>query len=421
MCYSFMVGNTYPYSLEDWKEDIILASTHHIDGFALNVGPEEWQKRSISLCYAAALALGSPFKLFLSFDMTLIPGNTPEDVRLLREHVAMTAGHPHQLWYRGGVFVSTFAGQDQLFGFPDLEDAWAHVKDALGEIAPIHLVPSFFIDPRRYPRISAMDGYFNWNGSWPIHLTIDAPRKEVENAKLDTDCHHVHHLGARTFMAAVSPWFFTHYGPNSWTKNWIYRGDDWLLMRRWEQLVANRSQIDIVQIISYNDFGESHYLGPIKGAQPNSQAWVDGYPHTAWLELSGYFARAFKEGAYPPVERDRIFMWSRPHLKDAEATEDEVPRPDRWQLTDDKFWVVVLATGPAEVLLATSDDAPAERWVVKNGVSKLSHPMVAGASMKATMVRDGIVVAGCTPRRDGFRVEKSPKTYNFNVYVAASP
>ena len=80
------------------------------------------------------------------------------------------------------------------------------------------------------------------------------------------------------------------------------------------------------------DYGESHYIGPIKGTQPNSQAWVDGYPHTPWLELSRYFARAFKDGAFPPIEKDRIFMWSRPHLKDAVATEDEVLRPDRWQL-----------------------------------------------------------------------------------------
>ena len=95
-------------------------------------------------------------------------------------------------------------------------------------------------------------------------------------------------------MAAVSPWFFTvrltrrdpaiatyasfhfiffllhfqHYGPNSWNKNvrqcrilictalyflqWIYRGDDWLLVRRWEYLLAQRSAIDIVQVISWN-------------------------------------------------------------------------------------------------------------------------------------------------------------------------
>ena len=74
-----------------------------------------------------------------------------------------------------------------------------------------------------------MDGYFNvrssfprplstvtqkitllkWNGGWPIHLTKDSPPPEIKLPKLDTDRHHLHHLGGRAFMAAVSPWFFT--------------------------------------------------------------------------------------------------------------------------------------------------------------------------------------------------------------------
>lgn len=89
--------------------------------------------------------------------------------------------------------------------------------------------------------------------------------------------------------------------------------------------------------------------------------------------------------------------------------------------TDDKFWVVVFATGPAEVHLSTGmDDTGVRVWMVEGGVAKLSHPMVAGGSMKAKMVRDGVVVAECAPERDGFRVEECPKTYNFNAYVAAS-
>lgn len=68
-----------------------------------------------------------------------------------------------------------------------------------------------------------------------------------------------------------------------------------------------------------------------QGAQPNSQAWVNGYPHTAWLSLNQYFARAFRDGTYPKIERDRIFMWARPHPRDADAKE-AVPRPDNWQL-----------------------------------------------------------------------------------------
>jgi glucan endo-1,3-alpha-glucosidase len=79
------------------------------------------------------------------------------------------------------------------------------------------------------------------------------------------------------------------------------------------------------------DYGESHYLAPVRGAQPNSQAWVDGFPHAPWLALNAYFARAFKVGYMPPVERDKIFLWARPHPKGVTAP-DPVPRPRDWEL-----------------------------------------------------------------------------------------
>ena len=38
-----MVGNTFPYTLQDWVDDINLAHTYGIDAFALNVGIDSWQ------------------------------------------------------------------------------------------------------------------------------------------------------------------------------------------------------------------------------------------------------------------------------------------------------------------------------------------------------------------------------------------
>ena len=80
------------------------------------------------------------------------------------------------------------------------------------------------------------------------------------------------------------------------------------------------------------DYGESHYVGPIKGAQPNSQAWVDGFPHEPWLQLNSYFSFAFKNGHYPKAHHDKIFIWGRPHPKAVNAGHDHVPRPDHWEL-----------------------------------------------------------------------------------------
>ena len=80
-----MVGNTYPYQLEDWKKgtsklpapaslthhsDISLALSHGIDGFALNIGSDDWQEARVADAYNAAR--GTKFKLFISFDMAYL-------------------------------------------------------------------------------------------------------------------------------------------------------------------------------------------------------------------------------------------------------------------------------------------------------------------------------------------------------------
>ena len=47
----------------------------------------------------------------------------------------------------------------------------------------------------------------------------------------------------------------------------------------------------MVQVLTWNDYGESDYIGPIKGDQPNSQAWTDGMDHTgtSYLQLVKIF------------------------------------------------------------------------------------------------------------------------------------
>ena len=129
----------------------------------------------------------------------------------------------------------------------------------------------------------------------------------------------------------------------------IFLSDQHLYSKRWESLVETRDTIDVVQVLTWNDYGESHYVGPIKGSQPNSQAWTDGMNHTgvyffvlfrktmqlniikAWLGLTQYYATAFKTGSYPTIEKDQIYMWSRPHSSSAQAP-DPVGQPDNFQL-----------------------------------------------------------------------------------------
>lgn len=118
------------------------------------------------------------------------------------------------------------------------------------------------------------------------------------DANFTTDLTYIDNLSRKSYMGAVSPWFFTvsncfkthgvrasthvalqHYGPDTYNKNWIYRSDDWLFAERWEMLIANRNRVNFAEVVTWNDYGESHYVGPIEGIQPMSQSWVDGFDH----------------------------------------------------------------------------------------------------------------------------------------------
>lgn len=418
-----MVGNTYPYTTEDWLEDLKLAGANEIDGFALNIGVEAWQKDRVLDCFRASERLSddNEFKFMLSFDMTSIPGHSVNDIGHISSYLSLLAHHPRMFRHPSSnrIVVSAFSGENCHFGKSCLAEGWAHLKQELCVISSVDLIPAFFMDPAQNGCVKCIDGIFNWNGSWPVHLTPSSPREAVENAKLDSDSHHLRHLRSdQSFMAAVSPWFFTHYGPDSWNKNWIYRTDDWLFVRRWEQVIEMRDSIDFIQVISWNDYGESHYIGPIRGAQPNSQAWVDGYPHEAWLRLNSFFVRAFKDGVYPRITRDVIYVWARPHLKDA-ITNEEVPRPDNWQLTDDLMWIVLFTTAPATIRIHTSNSGADIRQIgVGKGITKLSSPLKVGGGIKVVMFRDEAIVAECVPV--GYRFEERPGVHNFNVFVAMS-
>ena len=71
---------------------------------------------------------------------------------------------------------------------------------------------------------------------------------------------------------------------------WIYYADSHLYNTRWENIIANRGSFDLIEIATWNDFSESHYIGPIHGAQPNSQLWVDGFDHSGIVSSSGIWS-----------------------------------------------------------------------------------------------------------------------------------
>ncbi|KAL7412808.1 glycoside hydrolase [Mrakia frigida] len=403
-----MVGNAYPYTYATWLNDVKLASAAGFDGFALNIGTDSWQWTQVASAYQAAQDSGTGFKMFLSFDMTVLPCSSYDNAAALRSYITTYAAHPNQAWYGGKILASTFAGSDCTFGQGGWTAGWQTAfKDVLSNAGtPVYFMPSVFTDPSTFGSASAMDGELNWNSGWPMG---------GDDLDFSSDTTYMNALGSKGYMAAVSPVFFTHYGVNSWNKNWIFRSDNWLYASRWETLVANRDKFDLIEALTWNDYGESSYIGPIEGAQPNSQAWVDGYDHTALLDISLYYATAFKTGVYPAITTDKIYLTARPHPVYAVATSDSVPSPNYREYSDDNFYALIFATSACTVTLTSG--AGSQTTAVAAGVTRLSYALATGSGMAATISRNGADVVSHTP---DFTFVANPTTYNFNYVFTQS-
>jgi glucan endo-1,3-alpha-glucosidase len=134
------------------------------------------------------------------------------------------------------------------------------------------------------------------------------------------------------------------------------------------------------------DYGESHYVGPIRADQPNSQGWVNGYPHTAWLPLINFYAQAFRTGSYPSISSDSMWLWSRPHPKAANPTAPTLSRPNYWDTTEDNLYAIVLLSSAATVTI--NSGANTGTWNLQAGVNKLSLASAPGA-IGGKIVRSG--------------------------------
>ncbi|EGN94676.1 glycoside hydrolase family 71 protein [Serpula lacrymans var. lacrymans S7.3] len=403
-----MVGNVANYSVSNWSSDIQLASSKGIDAFALNVGSLDWEPAQVANAYSAAEAFGTGFKLFVSLDMSSLTCTTAADGTIVQQYVGNYSSHPNQLMVSGNPMISTFSGESCTFGASSVNDGWTQVLKS-GSIPTPYFIPSFFVDPSTFSTYTVMDGAFNWNGGWPSGDT---------NITFDSDNSYISGLSGKDYMAAVSPWFFTHYGPDSFNKNWIYRFDDWLLSARWELLIANRDSIAFAEIITWNDYGESHYIGPIEGVLPQSGSWTWGFDHQGWLDLITYYIQAFKTGSYPTVSADRLFLWGRLYPEAASCPNDPVGLPQDADWTQDYLWAVALLTSTADVTLSCGSTTQTFTSLPA-GANKLQLPFTTDCSVSGTIARNGVNSVDFTPA--GFDFQTDPTLYNFNAFVAASP
>lgn len=156
--------------------------------------------------------------------------------------------------------------------------------------------------------------------------------------------------------------------------------------------------------------------------------------------MTSYYVQAYKTGSYPTVTDDKIYIWARPHPKNAIAVYDPVGPPNNFQMvgilpdilsiagfitthladsqTQDLMWAVVFARAPCDVDLWTSD-TNTQTFTVPAGVTKLSMPLTeTGGFMRARLRRNGAIVTDFAP--SNYFYQSTPQTYNFNAFTASS-
>uniref|UniRef100_A0A0W0FW71 Putative glycoside hydrolase family 71 protein n=1 Tax=Moniliophthora roreri TaxID=221103 RepID=A0A0W0FW71_MONRR len=412
----FMVGITgNRVSAADYDDDMKRAKDLGIDAFALNIGTG--QEAQLEFAYESAANNG--MKVFISFDCNFF---LPGDEGLIGSTVSTFASKPAQLLVgdTNKVFVSTFIG-DQLN------------VDAIRSAAPgvdMFFAPNFHVGAADF---GPLDGALNWQ-PWQTNGRNKAP-SNGELVTIDSvDQAYLATLNGKGYIAAVSPWFSTHFGGEvPFSKNWVFPSD-LLLYMRWLEILA--LQPTFIEIATWNDYGESHYIGPLtpKHTDDGASKWANDMPHTGWSELSRPFIAAYKAGASSVnefINDEKIIYWYRitPKNLDCDSTDTTMGpgnnatgdffngRPNGFDTMTDDVFVVPLLKSPGVVTVNSGGtlytfDAPA-------GASAFQAPFKIGAQSFA-LSRDGAEVMSTTSVK--VIQDTCPcGIYNFNAYVGTVP
>jgi len=400
----------------DYDADMTRAKAAGIDAFALNIGVDPYTDQQLTLAYQSAANNG--MKVFISFDFNWYSAGG--GATQVGQKIAQYGHLPAQLLVDGKVFVSSFAGDG-------LDVATVRSVSGLN----IYFAPNFHPGQGNF---GVIDGALNWM-AWPNNGNNKAPVPGGPSFSVDAgDKSYAAALAGKGYIAPASGWFFTHYGPEvSYSKNWVFPGDLlWYL--RWLEILTLKPRF--VEIVTWNDYGESHYIGPLSSPHNDDggSKWVNDMPHNGWLDMAKPFISAFKAGAASPnayITQDQLIYWYRPTPKalNCDATDTTmVPanngsgnyfngRPNGYDTLKDQVFVVSLLTSPGTVVVNSAGtvytyNAPA-------GASAFAVNFKVG-TQSFTLQRNGATVISATSLK-AIQNTCPCGLYNFNVYVGTVP
>jgi glucan endo-1,3-alpha-glucosidase len=209
-------------------------------------------------------------------------------------------------------------------------------------------------------------------------------------------------------------------------QNWYRRGE-LNLATRIHQVLSLAP--DFLEILTWNDAGESHYFGkiwPDSIAGSNIHTYTDGYDHSGWQTLLPPLIKAYKAGTSDlstlmPSNGKAVsgVFWYRPLLTTGSCAIDSMGKPRGWANAEDNFNLVVLADARAShytINIYSGRDILA-RYHPVQGLNSWSIPGIKTGSQRVEVVDIGgrVVSSGTGPMDVVGDISSGVCNYNYQV------
>ncbi|KAI0444869.1 glycoside hydrolase [Xylaria telfairii] len=411
----YLVGGIDPNS-NHAQQDIQQAVAAGFDAFALNVGAPgaDWLQSAVKQLFDYADSRND-FKLFFSFDFYQ-NGDINQHASLYTQY----AGRKSYLHYGSNnrPVVSSYSGGN--IGV----DAWRNFKNANN----VYLIPNPEADGNYYNNPTAffqnwggvVDGVFSWETSWPD--LSNSPGSTVSSSR-DAAVKQAADAAGKTYVMGLSSLQYKHCCGDSW-----YRNGDTVLPDRMGQIL--QLSPEFTEVITWNDAGESHYVGPSwpETVTPEILQYgdTDENPHNGWQPLIKSFINAYKGGARStssmvPADGASFSgaMWYRSVLRSCVNNGgDGSPRGNGGASDSVVYAVVLPANSQGYKVRVTSGGSVLATQSVGGGLTyNTIQGMRKGSQLLELLNGSGNVVARAASRKD---VSDQPTNgfCNFNYYVA---
>jgi glucan endo-1,3-alpha-glucosidase len=233
------------------------------------------------------------------------------------------------------------------------------------------------------------------------------------------------HDTKRVFILGMSPVQVKHMDPQN---NWYARGEGNFENRIAQALAL---QPDMIELQTWNDGGEGHYMGNLwlepMTDSTSVQAQVNGYNHTGYQQTLGAFIKAWKNkdtttaNMVPTNSKDvQGTFWHHTLTVGADCRNDNLPKPSGIENAEDAVSGVVLVAKGKKGLVAVVNNGNKElgKLTLVEGFNKFKFTGL-GAGKVQLEVWDGstLVAGGYGPKA----VATSSNLCNYNFQVVGFP